>query len=148
MQTDTIEVVEPDCILDKDWKINIRTGEAINIRDTKPLLYVSGPMYSEGMLPVNVHVAAFAAEEAYRRGWAPVVPHLDCLAQFITKNMFRPRYMDVDLALIRASTAVLLLPYTKERDANGNQTGTGEEVDFAEVCGIPIYTLETLPYVN
>lgn len=147
-EDDKIEVVEQDFVLDGDQRICKRTGEVINIRDTRPLLYISGPMYSEGWLAVNVNLACLVAEETYKRGWAPVIPHCDVLAQFITRNVNRQRYMDVDLALIRVCSAVLVLPYQNEVAPDGTQSGTSEELDFAEACGVPIYTLDILPYVN
>jgi hypothetical protein len=130
-------------------KIICSTGEVlVEIPWTRPLLYISGPMYSEGWLPVNINNAAWAAEFAYSRGWAPIVPQIDPLLQMITRKMDRARYMDVDLALVQASSAVLLLHFTKERNEKGEQTGTSEELDFAELLGKPIYTLETLPWIN
>ena len=145
----SIEVVEKDFFVAGTQKIKIETGEVIGeVRETRLLLYVSGPMYSEGWIGVNVNIAAWAGEEAYKRGWAPVIPQFDVLGPMITKVTFRDRYMDVDLALIRVSAAVLVLPYTLEKDEDGNQTGTSEELEFAESLGIPIYSLETLPYVN
>jgi hypothetical protein len=141
--------VNTGCVIEGIHKIICATGE-VRVEEpwTRPLLYISGPMYSEGWLPVNINNAAWAAEFAYKRGWAPVVPQIDPLLQIVTRNMDRARYMDVDLALIRASSAVLLLHYTLERNAKGEQTGTSEEIDFAELIGRPIYTVSTLPYLN
>lgn len=126
-----------------------QTGEVLpNPRDTRPLLYISGPIYSEGVVPLNIAAACYAAQEAYNRGWAPVIPHLDVFAQMITGVVTRARYMDVDLSLIRACRAVCVLHYELEVDAAGKQTGTSEELDFAEDIGCTIYTLASLPYVN
>jgi hypothetical protein len=138
-----------EVIVEGNHVINIETGEvSVELPWTRPLLYISGPMYSEGWLPVNINNAAWAAEFAYTRGWAPIVPQIDPLLQMITRVMDRPRYMDVDLALVKASSAVLVLHFTKEVGPDGKQTGTSEELDFAELLGKPIYTLETLPWIN
>lgn len=138
--------MEADTMVTKSRKrINLETGEVSG--GLRPLLYVSGPIYSEGMVPLNVRAAVLAAEEAYEKGWAPHIPHLDVLVPLITGNIARARYMDVDLALLHKCDAMLVLPYTIEY-TNQEQTGTSEELDFAEDNGIPVYTLETLPGVN
>lgn len=143
-----MEVITPDFIISGRDKIDCFSGEVSGqLRETRKLLYVSGPMYSEGWLAVNINLAVEAAELAYERGWAPVVPHLDVLIQMITRITNRDRYMDVDLALIKASSAVLVLPYSVEFK-DGVQTGTSEELDFAQDCGIPVYTSQTLPWIN
>lgn len=109
---------------------------------TRPLLYVSGPMVSEGNPYENIYRAVMAAMKAYEKGWSPHIPHLDCLISMITGKSDIKMFYDMDRSQIKASVAILVLPYTVE------ESGTGMEVSFAEDCGKPIYTEETLPYVN
>jgi hypothetical protein len=111
------------------------------------LLYVSGPMLSQGHPYLNIHKAVMAAEAAYDRGWAPIIPHLDCLSQMITGNVNLDRYLTVDFSIVSACQAVLLVDgYSLEYNAAGEKTGTAQELDLAEYLSIPIYTLGTLPY--
>lgn len=113
----------------------------------RPLLYVSGPMYSEGDLIINVRRAILAAERAYALGWAPIIPQLDFLVPLVMGTCTRKRFMDVDLAQVAGCHAVLLLPYSVEKV--GEQiSGTAEELEFAERVNRPVFTEETLPTVT
>lgn len=114
----------------------------------RPLCYISGPMMSEGHPYANIGDAIELGEIVYERGWAPVIPHLDCLVSMVTGNIDRKRYMETDLSVLSKCSAMCLLPYSIRHDVAGNQTGTDEEVDFAQENNIPIYTEETLPWVN
>lgn len=144
-----MEVILPEFVISGTDKIDSFSGEVVGqVRETRSLLYISGPMYSEGHLGLNINVAAWAAQEAYRRGWAPVVPHCDVLLPMITGVSSIPRYMDVDLALIKAAEAVLVLNYAKEFNEDGTQTGTSEELDYAESIGRTVYTMSSLPWLN
>ena len=113
----------------------------------KPLIYISGPMMSEGHAYVNISHAIVAGHYARSRGWAVIIPQLDCLYSMVTGITDREHYMDNDLNLLSRCDAVLVLPY-KVEISNGQQTGTSEELDFAEDHNIPIYTLETLPLAS
>ncbi len=123
------------------------SGEVL--RTLRPLLYVSGPMFSQGNLLVNVRVAALYGKVAYQRGWAPVVPHLDILSQLITGEFSPEPYLDVDLSILASCKA--LVTTTREWDAytkEGKKTGTQQEVELAESLGIPVYiTTSELPWL-
>lgn len=126
-------------------------AEDLGIKEKKhvrPLCYISGPMMSEGHPYSNIGEAIELGEIAYERGWAPVIPHLDCLVSMVTGNTDRDRYMETDLAILSKCACVCVLPYRVEKDTNGLVTGTAEELDFAEDNNIPVYTEETLPWVN
>lgn len=133
------------------YEPNTNTVVNVNIRTypkSRPLCYISGPMMSEGHAYANIGAAIELGEIAYERGWAPIIPHLDCLVSMVTGNTERSRYMDVDLSVLSKCACVCVLPYKLEKDADGNLTGTAEELDFAQDHNIPIYTEDTLPYIN
>lgn len=150
-EVDTMVRFEPlQTLVDGNNVIDCGTGEVTQVRATRPLLYISGPMFSEGNILLNVRAACLAASTAYKMGWAPVVPHLNILEGLVTGNVDRERYMDVDLSLLRACGGLLLLEYHLDFDKRGQQTGTSEELDFAASCKIPIYTVTplTLPWIT
>lgn len=121
--------------------------------DVRPLIYISGPMMSEGHPYANIGDAIELGEIAYDRGWAPIIPHLDCLVSMVTGNTDRRRYLETDRAILARCSAVALLPYSAEESVDpvtGEvvQSGTAEEIEFAQDIGLPIYTEETIPYVG
>lgn len=118
-------------------------GQYYNWED-KPLLYISGPMTSEGNPYTNIAQAVWAAQQARYKGWSVIIPHLDCLVEMITGVNNAAWYIDNDLNLIERCDAVCVLPYKTEYK-DGQQSGTSIELDFAENRNIPIFTLETLP---
>lgn len=141
---------------EENWMKQYDTSHAVviedlSIKDSKknlrPLCYISGPMMSEGHPYANIGEAIELGEIAYERGWAPIIPHLDCLVSMVTGNTDRKRYMETDLSILSKCGCVCVMPYKVERH-NGELTGTAEELDFAEDMGIPVFTEETLPYVN
>ena len=127
--------------------------EVVEHKDTirkhfRPLLYISGPMMSEGHPYDNIGLAIELGEIAYERGWAPIIPHCDVLICIATGNTDRSRYMDVDLAVLSKCSAACFLPFKVQTLPDGTPAGTSEEFDLATELGIPIYNEETLPYVN
>lgn len=114
-----------------------------------PLVYISGPMVSEGNPYVNITDAVLAGVLARQKGWAVIVPHLDCLYAMITGIKDVQYYIDNDLNQLSRCDAVCVLPYKVEYSPDGkggtNQSGTSTELDFAEDHNIPIFTIETLP---
>lgn len=129
----------------------VNTGWGVTERDDRnlrPICYISGPMLSEGNAYSNIGDAIELGEIAYERGWAPFIPHLDCLVTMVTGNDDRDRYLAVDFSILAKCDCVCVLPYKLEENADGSRTGTSLEIDFAETRGIPVYTEETLPYVK
>jgi hypothetical protein len=47
-------------------------------------VYVAGPITSSGNLLDNVHKAVMAGDELLHQGFAPYVPHLNCLWEMIS----------------------------------------------------------------
>lgn len=132
---------------------NVKQQELKDKHKIRPLCYISGPMMSEGHAYANIGDAIELGEVAFERGYAPVIPHLDCLVSIVTGNVERSRYMVTDLSVLSKCSAVCVLPFKKEELINTEtgevtQTGTAEEIDFAQDWGIPVFTEETLPYVN
>lgn len=109
-----------------------------------PLVYISGPMMSEGHAYVNITNAILAGVLARQKGWAVIVPHLDCLYSMVTGITDFKYYIENDLNQLSRCDAVCVLPYKKE-EFESRKTGTSVELDFAEDHNIPIFTIETLP---
>ena len=109
----------------------------------KPLAYISGPMMSQGNAYVNIKKAIDAAIYARNSGWSVIVPHLDCLFAMVSGIDGADYYLDNDFNQLSRCDAVLVLPFTEIPGC-----GTGQELDFAEFHGIPIYTQDTLPSAN
>lgn len=129
--------VAKDGIVRKSYMGDDWTGD-------KPLLYISGPMASEGNPYTNINHAVTAAVYARMMGWAVIVPHLDCLYAMMTGIGDAAYYIENDLNQLDRCDAVLVLPYKVEYK-DGQQSGTSTELDFAEDRDIPIYTVDTLP---
>lgn len=110
---------------------------------SKPLLYIAGPMTSEGNPYYNIKTAVEAAQYAKSLGWAVCIPHLDCLAAMIT-GPTNYSVLDNDFNLLYRCSAILILPFKVEKK-DEVATGTSQEVDFAASMCIPMYSLETLP---
>lgn len=110
----------------------------------KPLLYISGPMLSEGNPYTNIRKAVIVAGYARQMGWAVIIPHLDCLFAMISGIKDSEYYIDNDLNQLERCDALLVLPFKVEYK-DGNQCGTSIELDFAEDRNIPIYTCDSLP---
>lgn len=110
-----------------------------------PLVYISGPMVSEGNPYVNITDAVLAGVLARQKGWAVIVPHLDCLYAMITGIKDVQYYIENDLNQLSRCDAVCVLPFKVEYNESKEQSGTSTELDFAEDHNIPIFTVETLP---
>jgi len=121
-----------------------RFTDFVNFRE-KPLLYISGPMASQGNPYANIKTAIELGAWARECGWAVIVPHLDCLFTMVTGIKRASYYLDNDFNLLSRCDAVCVLPYIETQDAAGVKCGTAQELDFAELNGIPIYTSQTLP---
>lgn len=128
--------------------IEVEVRNEKKTRHFRPLCYISGPMMTEGHPYDNIGLAIELGEIAYERGWAPIIPHLDCLVSMTTGNTDRDRFMQTDFAILSKCSAVCVLPFKVNTLPDGTPSGTGEELDLAEELSIPVYTEETLPYVN
>lgn len=118
--------------------IDPNTGEVIG--KVRPLIYISGPMFSQGHIVPNITAAVDIAHCVYRRGWAPVVPHLSILAELMLGTADEEMWMDVHLSVVAGCKA--LVTTTPEWDAytkEGKKTGTMREVELAESLGLDIY---------
>jgi nucleoside 2-deoxyribosyltransferase len=110
----------------------------------KPLLYIAGPMLSEGNPYRNIHVAVNYAQWVAQMGWAVQIPQLNALAEMISGDVDLVNILDNDFNLLSRCDAVLMLPHTIEIK-DGVKTGMAQEMDLAESLDIPIYSLGTLP---
>lgn len=109
----------------------------------RPLVYISGPMVSQGNPYVNIKAAIDAGTYARGLGWSVIVPHLDCLSAMVSGINSADYYLDNDFNQLYRCDAVLVLPFEEITNC-----GTAQELDFAEFNGIPIYTQTTLPSAN
>lgn len=119
-------------------------GRMLEWKDS-PLLYISGPMTSEGHPYANIGIAVKAASWARKLGWAVLIPQLNALAEMITSDDNTINILNNDFNLLIRCDAVLVLPYTKEHTDTGAFTGVAQELNLAELLDIPIYTPGTLP---
>lgn len=101
-------------------------------------VYVSGPITNGGTASKwavrrHVHDGMRAGQELIRRGFAPLIPHLDQLMQNAgyTDTTYE-QWMGVDLAWVGVSDALLRLP--------GDSAGADREVALARELGIPVFT--------
>lgn len=100
----------------------------------KKRVYIAGPLNNGGEnfngQAANKAVAMRAAVELIKAGYAPLCPHLTC---DIDPAGVLPHqtWLDVDLAWVSVSDAVLRLP--------GDSKGADMEVAFAMKCKIPVF---------
>lgn len=113
----------------------------------RPVVYIAGPMLSEGNAYTNIRNAILAGEYVYSRGWAPIIPHLNCLVSMVTGESDPGKYLQIDLSILSKCDAMFLLPYTVA-SKDGVLSGTHQEVDFAEENNIPVYNESSLPFVG
>lgn len=99
----------------------------------RPWLYIAGPMLSHGNAYANVREGILAGQYAYKRGWHPVVPHLDSLVTMVAGEMDLEHIMSLDFGLISKCDAVLFLEDWEK------STGATEEHAVAKDYGIPVY---------
>ena len=95
-------------------------------------VYIAGP-YTNPDPVRNAHDAVLSAEEVYKAGHTPFIPHLVLMWDFLTSKtneawfLYCLKWLEVCEALIR-------LP--------GESSGADREVAFAKRKGIPVYTIE------
>lgn len=93
-------------------------------------VYISGPI-TLGDQRENVRLAMGVAHELINCGYAPLCPHLSWFYPF-ANDVPHATWIAADLPWVEVSDAVLRLP--------GESKGADEEVAFAELCGIPVFT--------
>jgi len=88
------------------------------------IVYISGP-YTKGDVAANVQHVMWAGLTILDYGHTPLVPHLSHFLHLLSQ---RPgdRWIEMDLALVRVSDALIRL-------------GADREVEAAREQGIPIY---------
>ena len=118
----------------KEWAYDLAARA-----EKRPRIYIAGPMTSSGDPYENVGHAIRTAMLAWKRGWAPVLPHLDVLWS-IAMPGDHPEWLEWDLANIRDVDAILRIP--------GYSRGAEVECWYADKLGLPQYTEENLPYVG
>jgi len=100
-------------------------------------VYVAGPI-TLGNQIMNVRTAVMVGTQLLDMGFAPYVPHLNFIWDFLT-----PRHYETWLALdkewIKVCDALLRLP--------GESEGADREVQLANDLGIPVYySIEELEF--
>lgn len=98
-----------------------------------PWLYVAGPMLSHGNAYVNIREGVLAGEYARKRGWHPIVPHLDAFVTMLTGPIDLEILMTQDFGLIGKCDAVVFL------DDWEKSTGAKEEHAVCVDYDIPRY---------
>lgn len=93
-------------------------------------VYVSGPLSSSGYFIDNIRTALQAADRLLERGYAPYVPHLNCLWEVMTPYTYET-WLQLDLDWILRCDALIRLP--------GHSPGGDREVVHALAHGIPVY---------
>lgn len=105
-----------------------------------PWLYIAGPMLSYGNAYVNIREGVMAGEYARKRGWHPIVPHLDAFVTMMSGPIDLEVLMTQDFGLIGKCDAVLFL------DDWEKSTGAKEEHAICVDYDIPrFYGLVELP---
>lgn len=136
-----------DIILEKGGQlIDKTTGEIFNFK-ARPLIYISGPMFTEGNFAYNLKDSACCANYAYSRGWAPVVPQYN----YIESVVFSPdeeKMLNIDLSILYRCDAVMVRRYNIEVKNNLKPSGTALELSYAESLDKPIYTWESIPLIE
>lgn len=94
------------------------------------IIFISGPM-SLGPLERNIRDAMTAANILIKNDFSPFIPHLFSFVE-ITFPQEYERWLEIDFAFIRISSAVLRLP--------GLSMGADKETTFARTHGIPVFT--------
>jgi hypothetical protein len=92
---------------------------------------VSGPITSSGNLLDNVHKAVQAGDVLLHSGFAPYVPHLNCLWEMITGARSYELWLQLDIDFLDVCDVLLRLP--------GASKGADREVERACERGIPVY---------
>lgn len=92
-------------------------------------VYVSGPI-SLGELTENIAKAVDAADELFRAGLHPYIPHVGFLWQYRHQHGYE-EWMALDLAWLANCDAVVRIP--------GESKGADREVARAQELGIPVY---------
>lgn len=106
--------------------------------EKRPRLYIAGPMTSSGDPYENVGVAIRVANEAWRRGWCPFVPHLDVLWAIATPRS-HPDWLEMDLANLAGCSALCRIP--------GESTGADVEEWYARRLEMPVFGPNEIPRV-
>lgn len=120
-----------DIHMDSQHTMDPRSEDRLSNALQRPLLYVAGPMMSHGNPLLNVRNGCFAASEAYKAGWTPIVPHIDVLYQLITGEDNVEDYLTRDYAYIKACRAVWFL------DGWEHSHGAKEEMKLVKAHCIP-----------
>lgn len=87
----------------------------------RPWVYIAGPMLSVGGPYTNVQHGVMAGEEAWRKGWVPIVPHMNAFAEMAGAVRNVEEWLECDFALIERCNAICFLP------GSHDSTGAREE---------------------
>ncbi len=98
-------------------------------RSRRPRVYIAGPI-AIGDREQNVARAIAVGEECWRRGWAPLVPHLNERWHEAHPHG-HAEWMGIDLPWLRMADAVVRL--------QGESPGADEEEAEARRLGIPVF---------
>lgn len=97
------------------------------------LVYVAGP-YSEGIWEENIRAVIDAAEEIYRAGHVPFIPHTMTAMWALLYPKPKDVWLKIDLVVLERCDALVRVP--------GLSEGAEREVEFCKNNDIPVYRLE------
>lgn len=103
------------------WRVVSRLAKRLRV-------YISGP-YSKGDVMANIRRALDAAEEVWRAGHLPYVPHLTGFWHMVHPHPWR-EWLEYDLEWLRVCDVVLRLP--------GDSAGADTECYQAARRGMPV----------
>jgi hypothetical protein len=115
-----------------------RTTPPTPPRQARTRVYICGPINGSGKVTLNVRRAVEVASTLLKRGYAPYVPHLNCLWEISSGEDFSvEEWLTLDFEFLSACDAVLRLP--------GESPGADREVALAKKLKIAVYhSLDTL----
>lgn len=106
----------------------------------RPLLYIAG--YYTANPAHGVANAASFFNEAYDKGWLPIIPHANIVIDMLAPQTAQFWY-EYDLALLKRCDALFVAPDVVTRLS----TGVSEEVTFAVDNNLPVYS-DHIPYTH
>lgn len=102
-------------------------------------MYISGALSTGGgNRETNVRIAVAAFDNLFKRGFAPLCPHLSHYAEEVHNvRLSHAEWIELDLEWVEIAEVVYRIP--------GDSDGADQECAHAKKCGIPVcYTLTTL----
>lgn len=106
-----------------------------------PVIYVAGPYrgLNREAVELNIQSAKAVGLEAIKRGWSPIIPHMNTAHLDALINLDDQFWLDATMALLQRCDALVLCPEWKR------SAGTMAELNEAERRGIDIYSIDMLP---